>query len=519
MSDIELEKLEKVKQIQISTFAKVLPIVLAGNIAETFLPNKKSEEERRELNEIEFKEILAQELHVTPEELGTKKIQKEEDKLIIYNSNNSIEKVVNIENAENKIIIISKNKEDSKEEKHYVSKEVQEKLEQIKQVPLKVDTLLKDSEKENHQSLSKEEQTITYDRNGLPNTITLEQLKSKKIITEYEKKLKDVRSDLRKLIFEYNVLVEDSHELYESKEAEELLIKLNLIIKKIEELQNRINIEDIDKYDDNYIYTLIEDYIEEFKNKKFVDEIKDSELYILISEKLEELDDKKDNLNQKVEVRKDKLAIDERNFEDLKEKFYNYDNFNKMLNDFQKEQDYLLDSIKEKMKTATSIEEKVETQVKVLNAQSRRLMNLLALQMLLPGVRGAKRFATTTALYMNFMRNILNPKVEVRRYKVIHVKDYSKEIESSISAIDDISTLLNKTSNQLTKMIKNFKKEYEEYFGVIKECDELLKNLEKVHDDLEEKEYEIAQMKKEQEKNLEKNNAKVKKLNNYRTAI
>ena len=67
------------------------------------------------------------------------------------------------------------------------------------------------------------------------------------------------------------------------------------------------------------------------------------------------------------------------------------------------------------------------------------------------------------------------------------------------------------SQNVAPYLINEIKKEYADYLDEFPECSTLLNNLEKVKQDLEEKEFEIATIKKEQKKNLEKNNAKVLK--------
>lgn len=340
----------------------------------------------------------------------------------------------------------------------------------------------------------------------------LDKLKNHKIIDEYENKLKEARKDLRELVFEYNLVSEASDDLYDSKEAEELLNRLNSIIKKIEELKRRINIPDIDKYDDNYLYTLVADYIEEFKNKNFVSEIKDSALYIMISEKLDELDTKKDKLQTKIETKKTKLEIDEMRLEQLRENYYSFERFNSDLIRFQEKQDKVLDEIKDKMSKATTIQERVETQVVGMQRQSRRALALMTAALMLPGARSARGLATMAATYLYFMRRVMRPNVTTRRFKTIKVTDYHKEIERSLSELDDVSSLLNKTSKQIDSTIKEIETEFKDYINEIPECKDLLANLEKIKDEILEKEYELKRIKEEQEKNLEKNDAKVKRM-------
>ena len=232
----------------------------------------------------------------------------------------------------------------------------------------------------------------------------------------------------------------------------------------------------------------------------------------MISEKLDELDNKKDNLQNKIETKKSSLELDEMRIEEIREKYYSFDKFNTELTKFQQEQDKVLEEIKDKMAKATTIQERVETQVQGMNRQSRRLLTLMAASMMLPGARSAKGLATMAASYLYFMRTIMRPNVRTRTLRTIKVEDYHKEIESSLSELDNVSTLLKKTSKQIETTIKEFETEFSEYLNVFPECRELLSSLEKIKDEIQEKEYELGRIKEEQEKNLEKNNAKVKRM-------
>lgn len=341
----------------------------------------------------------------------------------------------------------------------------------------------------------------------------LDKLKNHKIVDAYEHKLKEVRKELRELIFEYNLIADASDNIYRSKEATELIDRLNEIIKKLEELKNAIVVPDVDKYDDNYLYTLIQEYLAEFDNKNFVDEIKDSSLYIMISSKLAELDTKKDRLQEKLESKKEKLELNEEHLEELKERYFNFERFNNDLLNFQASQDRILDEIREKMSKATTITERVEAQIVGMTRQNRRLLGMLAASMALPGARSARGIATLIATNLYFMRNIMRPNTVTRRYKVVNTIDYQKDIESSLSQLDDVSELLKKTSKQIDNTIEEVEKNFAQYINIIPECKELLANLERIKDQIKEKEYELQRIKEEQQVNLSKNNAKVKTLN------
>lgn len=543
----EIKDLEKiVKKQQRYVLIKTLPIVIVGQTFKT-LYDTATDKREKDIEEANSKwKIKEYGLDHTTESLQEKKAREAASK----RRKDGTREVVIVDEVGRKIKVtipeekkasildevnIFKSpikKEDEKKENKQLKENIEEKkIEEAKKVEEKV--VSKDSqsyveEPKKKKGIGTDSNDISYDIPlvSVPSEIdetsltksekeTLDKLKARKIVDEYEKQLKDIRYDLRKLIFEYNVLVDEADRAIVSEEMDVVLERLSDVISKVDELKRKIAIEDLDKYDDNYIYTLVEGYLEEFKDKRLVAEIKDSPLYVLISEKLDELDKKKDGLSKEVDLKKEALEEREEKFDILKEKYINIDRINKELLAFQNEQDLLLREIREKVRNATSVEEKVEVQVQAMNRQSKRLFRLLALSMLFPGARSAKSMASSAAAYLYFMNNILKPKTTTRKYKVITVKDYSKEIEKSLSAMDDATDLLGKTGNQIDKMISQINRDFADYFGVIKEADELMYNLKKIREEVREKEYEMEKIKEEQRIMLEKNNAKVKKMGTF----
>ena len=352
-----------------------------------------------------------------------------------------------------------------------------------------------------------DQELSTVDFNNLPIEAqeTLGKLKSRKIVDEYERQLKDIRFELRRVIYEYNVLVDDNDEVVLSKDAEIILDRLSEIIDKIEELKQKIKIDNLNQYDDNYVYTLIEGYLKEFHDKKIVEEIEDSPLYIMLEEKLEELEEKRGKFSKKVEDKKEKLVEREIDFEKLKENYYSIDQLNNQLLEFQYDQNRFLQEIQETVRNAVTETDKVREEFAGLNMQGRRLLAMMSFQMFLPGARNAKGLAAAAAAYLYFMNNVIRPNTRTIRYKVITVTDYHNEIVR----------LLGKTSDQIDKMMRDLKDKFHDYIGVVPECDELLRNLSKIKSEIEEKEYEMKRIKKEQELELEKNDAKVKTIGEY----
>ena len=498
---IELEK--KVKKQQFRTFIKTLPLIIGTapiyTISDALKKITKKEETKDSQQEpVEIIELEEKTIQMPTGEMITIRIPKTKDK--------KEERKISLEQQ-------SPKKEDKKidEKQEKTTKDQPQKETEMVLIPLPQETINR-NQKDIQINTSSD---IHYEE--LPNQLQqkLEKLKSRKIVEEYEKVLKDIRYDLRNTVYEYEVLKEEQEEVVLSKEAEIILEKLSDVIDKLEELKRKIKIDNLDKYDDNYIYYLIESYFSEFQNGKAIKELKDSPLYIMIAEKITEMDQKKSGLYKKVEEKKTILEQKEQSFEELKKKYASIDKVNKELLSFQYDQEQLLQEIREKVRTASSTKERVQTEIQGLNKQSKILLNLLTLQMLLRGPRSAKAVAASTAAYLYFMNNVVKPKRVTKRYQVITVKDYKDLIKGTIEELDSAKKLLSKTSSQIDKIMKEMKEKYKDYIGVVPEWDEMFYNLKRIKQEVEEKEYEMEKLKNAQLLELEKNNAKVKTRGEY----
>ena len=491
--DQEIKELEKkVKRQQVLTFLGTLPIVAIGQTIKT-LTEDENKKRLQELNEA--KEHLIKSNAYSEEDTNTI-IRGMETNFLVGTLPKEVRDKMGLEYKD-----ISKDVDNPQHENVNV-----------------FEHFLRESEKDLPVVFDQERKLNTDTHNNASLDERLAMLKTKTIVNEYEKQLKEIRSELREVVFEYGILETATSTSTNQDEIEVILERLNSIIAKVEQLKASMSPEELKNYDENYLYVLIENYLKDFKAGKTADDIKDSMLFVLLAQKLTELDAKKDSLEQKVENKKETLKIDDSILATLRERYFNYENFNNQLIKFQNDQDYLLADLEQKMKNATRIEERIELQVETLNRQGNQLARLAAMQMMLPGARSVVGLTALTGTYMYFMRNIIRPRTTLKRYKVIRVEDYSKEIESSINSIEKAAENLAKTSDQLGKMITTFERDYKDYFDLVPECRSLLSNLYKVQSNLKEKEYELEKIKQEQKKNLEKNNAKVKTYDYQRVA-
>ena len=498
---INLEK--KVKNGQIMNLIKFLPVAIVGQTVQTLTNTSKNQDKKDSFSQQE--KLLGKDIN------SSKKEQNKSILGILKNGNLVFKRDKEIPNLSSKDNIDSAEKKDKYREIK-PTKEIGRNTIFIPNFSSQKKSSVSSQKKS---PVSSQKEFFSSFQNGstgidvVLNSSILEKIKGRKIVDVYERELKDLRYDLRKIIFEYNALVQEEDEVVFSKDVEDLMDRLSVLIEKIELLKSKMNIDNLDKYDDNYIYTLIEDYLSEFKAGKAITSIKDSPLYILISEKLNELESKKDSFKKGLDIKREELRAKEESFEELEKKYYHIDKINEELSKFQRDQEFLLKDIQEKVNSAVTVQEKVEVQVKSLNIGLKRMINLMILSTFVPGRIASKGLAASIASYLMFAKQILHPETVSKKYKVITVEDYTADIERNIRSIEDSISMLYKTEKQIDKIIYEIEVDFADYIDVLPECKSLLSKKKKKKSAVKEKEYEMEKIKKEQEVQLENNNAKI----------
>ena len=414
--------------------------------------------------------------------LNDKKNIKVSNKKIINNINNKVKKEANIIKEENII-----NEKTQVKENNY-NNEIEE-LEILEVVDIdKKKKELKDSSKE------------------------LEKYQASRIVGLYEDKFKEIRLDLKNLKYEYALIEEKYDHVKEKDEADEILKRLDTLIDKVKELKSKLDIPNSDKYENSYIYQLVEDYVSEFDNNKAVSSIKSSDLYIDISNKIKELEQEKEYLKQKTIKKKKQLSIDEEKIKEIKKEKEKLEKENNKLKDFTKKADDELDKINKKIDKTIQINKEIQEKLSKANNMSTNLAILIGAEMMIPTASSAKKVAVaaTVGLY------VLNKIFRKDKYKKIikdeiSTVDYSKEIESSLSSINKTISQLYDNLYDIGKMIYMLETEYSEYINN-SDFNKLLNNLHNIQKNVEEKRDNLLKIQQEQEKNLNKNNSKIKVL-------
>ena len=340
----------------------------------------------------------------------------------------------------------------------------------------------------------------------------LEKYQASRIIELYEDKFKEIRLDLKNLSYEYSLIEEKYDHVKETKEADEILKRLDLLIDKVKELKSKLDIPNSDKYENNYIYELVEEYISDFNNNKAVSTIKSSDLYIDISNKIKELETEKEYLKQKTIKKKKQLSIDEEKMKEIKQEKEKIERQNEDIKKFSKKADQELEKINKKIEETVEINREVQSKLIQANNLSNNLLLLIGAEMMIPTINSAKKVAVATTIGLYVINKIFRKDKYKKIIKnEINLVDYSKEIESSLTSINRTISQLDDNLYDIGKLIYMLENDYSEYISNT-EFRSLLNNLYNIKKNIEEKRDNLLKIEQEQEKNLNKNNSKIKVL-------
>lgn len=325
----------------------------------------------------------------------------------------------------------------------------------------------------------------------------ISKIKSKKIIEEYEDRLKDLRYKLKNNYYEKSIL-EEAKQL-EDHPSSKNLDKINILIDKLDNYKENISINTTYLVEENYIKELVDEDIKNIKEQSTLVEESKADLFKSIDSKVEEIKEIESNIKENLEQQKIWKNIDEEKLEEIKEKDLNIEKHNNDLIKFQDEQDKINKVVQEKIKKEVNIFEKERIQLSGMSIGSTLAIKNIRTNMRGMGVRSSRKVFNFITTYLYYFSMIKAVKPIKNRYKRLDLDKYKKDVETSIEEIDKVLGDIKKTENILDKTIKAFIMKYERYSNTT-EYKNILDNLMKMNKALKEKEYELEQIKKEEEK-------------------
>lgn len=348
-----------------------------------------------------------------------------------------------------------------------------------------------------------------------------EQLLEEKVIREFERILKDSRFEMRQLILEYNLLVKDADNLYETEEAKQMTEEMDLLLERLKKIKEQfkvfedsINFDKIFQLEDHYFTEAIEVYKKAINEEHLIEQqlqdFKRDPAYVSIVEKIIEFEAKEEKLEQKVKQRQEELELRDEKLDEMKENYLVLEDFSEEMESIQKEQERILNQIEQHLKESADVTQHVEEQIKFSGNFLARHLMMLSLLHSIPTLQAAGIVAVTGAMAAQQMRNLLFPqKGSTKTIITYHVNNYHEEIKSTIHDVTKITNFLDEGIQQIQELKKDFEIEFEEYFHVLPEFKGLLEEIEKVEETLLEKQEDIEKIGKKLETSLEINDQKV----------
>lgn len=457
-NDEELKKLEKkVRQLQIITFIKTVPLIIVGAIFKStantidnlITPKKKDLTATDKNKDIEDKEVIEEKI-----------ANNEKNSNITYNNTNDFYTIP--------------------DPTYY-------------------------KEKENEKLEDKE----------------LENVKDKKLIKHYEEKLKEKRVEIKLLAASIplsvgtDIYYEKADEIY--KKINIVLSKLNDLEQKIKVDGNLYDDNYINYLVDSYTKEFDDGrLVAEIKNSELyrdismkIEQLEEEKAKIkrLVSEKQKDLDSE-EIINNETETTSyninttSKCPEEEKIIEEAPEETdnFSFDDEKKEYDKFLDQQEHIkIEEEREEAKTRSEIEN-YKLRIAAIKKQCESLKRMITKRSLVkPTVRNAKLITVTVLASIYNMRNILRNKKFRRRRKRLTRIEYTKAIENDPNEISNVSILINKSYQQIDALISEIKTKFSSFNAI--EYQSLISDLEEIKRILEEREYEIERVRKRQVNN------------------
>ena len=457
-NDEELKKLEKkVRQLQIITFIKTVPLIIVGAIFKStantidnlITPTNKDLTATDKNKDIEDKEVIEEKI-----------ANNEKNSNITYNNTNDFYTIP--------------------DPTYY-------------------------KEKENEKLEDKE----------------LENVKDKKLIKHYEEKLKEKRVEIKLLAASIplsvgtDIYYEKADEIY--KKINIVLSKLNDLEQKIKVDGNLYDDNYINYLVDSYTKEFDDGrLVAEIKNSELyrdisikIEQLEEEKAKIkrLVSEKQKDLDSE-EIINNETETTSyninttSKCPEEEKIIEEAPEETdnFSFDDEKKEYDKFLDQQEHIkIEEEREEAKTRSEIEN-YKLRIAAIKKQCESLKRMITKRSLVkPTVRNAKLITVTVLASIYNMRNILRNKKFRRRRKRLTRIEYTKAIENDPNEISNVSILINKSYQQIDALISEIKTKFSSFNTI--EYQSLISDLEEIKRILEEREYEIERVRKRQVNN------------------
>lgn len=319
------------------------------------------------------------------------------------------------------------------------------------------------------------------------------------IIKELTRVIKEDLAELEKLEYEMMVIHDKEEKEYDTKD------------------HDNINLRDF--INDNDLYRIVREYTENVKDNVLYDDIQKIEEYISVIDKIAMGEKESESLQNELDDKLDKFNIRDDEFDLMVNSFDNIDDINKRIDAFTKSQDAIIYDLEEKIKSNGDITTNIETYTEFVTHTE----NLIAAALLF---NASKKIPPTPAgmivksgmiiQAVDLAANFIERRDKTRQTTRVRYDDFSKDINNAIYEVDTASLKIDDAFGKISDLRNDFMNQCSEYQGDIKEFDNFINMLDDAETQLKVNKKMLTDYSYSFKQTLDKNNAKVKRLEEIR---
>ncbi len=342
-----------------------------------------------------------------------------------------------------------------------------------------------------------------------------------KVVQELENLVKENQYQLDKLISEYQILEQETEDVftltdanYLQEEIERLLDRLEQIKKEISLLIDTDDLDNIYQLQDDYFTYLVDQYKHQVEQDLVIEQVSDfkrSPEYLSIIEEIILFEQMQEALQQQISEKQDELELRDDEFEALK---WDYLEIEKTTNELQKiidEANQQLEEIKRKVEEAVHVEKIVKTRLKSSLSVIGQMLLFMALLKKKPFMESVGATTVEALLAIHLLNELLHPKEVEEVQLVADIKNYQEDITMAISDVDQVTFLVDYSLKSIAELKQNFEENFSQYQDVLPEYQELFSSISNMEKELTDNKDKIERIQKEMNEQLEKNDQKVKR--------
>ena len=345
------------------------------------------------------------------------------------------------------------------------------------------------------------------------------------VLDELDKMLKTSYYEIQKIKYDLDQLEKEEDEIIIRKEIDDLIYKLQKLIQRFEQIKKEFvsknpNVLVYDLKEDLYIKELIEEYKFLYNNGSITNtdilQAKQISEFTHIIDEIIDIQNRCSKLNDNLDEKKKKDVNRDKDFDNFTNDSKEIDKINDYIKSFTNNQEHIIKELEAKIAESADITKTVtyKTELVVNYSKLLKATLLMATTPIIPPTRGGNLLKIgIMGVAIGNLANFVHFRTEEDKtiVKATYV-DYEQAVRKNIDKVGEMSAVIGKAINDIKYLKKAFDKDFGEYANLIPEYSSMLIKLNEIEKDLIVKEQLTKEYNDRLDKALEKNNIKVKKI-------